>query len=89
MHDFADWLARRLGGPVVDQTGLTDRYDFELNIPRSDPDPGGGSKGNSDADHLDAGGWPLAARDVGLRLKSTKTNLNFLVVDHVERPSLN
>ncbi len=77
-----------LGRPVVDQTGLTGTCDFaiefvpELNgaIPvGSDftPDPNGPT-------------FDQAVREqLGLKLDSQKAPSEFLIIDHVERPSEN
>ncbi len=78
-----------LGRPMVDQTGLTGKFDFSLewaldvrgtNIPAgtdSQPDP-------------TAPTFEEALRDqLGIKLQSTKASVSVLVIDHVERPSEN
>jgi uncharacterized protein (TIGR03435 family) len=62
-----------LGGrPVVDRTGLTGIYEIDLDYSIL---PGG------DRELRDA------VQDLGLRLEEAKAPIDFLVVDHVERPS--
>ncbi len=78
----------RLDHPVVDQTGLSGRYDFsiefmpEANRPAApSPDTPADPQGPSFLDAL--------REQLGLKLQSTKAPLQILVVDHVERPSAN
>jgi uncharacterized protein (TIGR03435 family) len=64
-----------LGGrPVVDRTGLTGVYEIDLDYSIL---PGG------DRELRDA------VQELGLRLEEAKAPMDFLVVDHVERPSDN
>ena len=78
----------RLGRPVVDQTGLSGRFDFTL---QWTPEPNGPAQSGADAP-LDSPGTTFleALKDqLGMKLKSTKAPMDVLVVDHVERPSEN
>jgi uncharacterized protein (TIGR03435 family) len=94
MSEFAGFLQSRIvERPVVDQTGLTDRYDFQM---KWIPDP-------AQLAQLPPGAPPLpppdddAAPDVfaamqnqlGLKLESTKAPVDVLVIDKVEKPSEN
>lgn len=83
----------RLGQPVVNQTGLTGRYDFSLEWA---PEPGtygtGFGVASQDAQASDAQGLTFleAVKDqLGLKLRPGKAPLKALVVDHVQRPSPN
>ena len=77
--------------PVVDQTGLRDRYDFDL---RWTPDE---SQSYCPSDPARSRGDPNAAPDLytaiqeqlGLRLIRTKAPIQVMVIDHVETPSEN
>ncbi len=76
------------GRPIVDQTGLSGTFDFTLEFtPESNgPLPPGTNF------QPDASGPTLeeALREqLGLRLESSKTTIDILVLDHVERPSEN
>jgi uncharacterized protein (TIGR03435 family) len=74
--------AGRLPRPVVDQTGLDGRYDFTLEWTRESSDP----------THAEFQGttYQEAIQDqLGLKLKSAKTFMDTLVIDHVERPTEN
>jgi uncharacterized protein (TIGR03435 family) len=93
MTEFASLLQRAvLDKPVVDQTGLKEKYDFIL---KWTPDPG---------QLLGLGGTPPPAPDtgdappdlftalqqqLGLKLESARAPADVLVIDHVERPSEN
>ena len=81
----------RLDRPVVDQTGLTGRYDFTIEFA---PEPNGPAPAppNPDAPPPDPQGptFVIALREqLGLKLQASKAPLPILVVDHLERPSGN
>jgi len=78
----------RLDRPVVDQTGLSGRFDFSIQFV---PETGTPSTPSVDAP-LDApgSGFLEALREqLGLRLEATRAPMRVLVVDHVDRPSAN
>jgi uncharacterized protein (TIGR03435 family) len=82
-----------LDKPVLDQTGLTGKYDFTLKFT---PDPGqmsglGGPPPTPAAPDLDAPPDIFAAfqQQLGLKLESTRAPADVLVIDHVEKPSEN
>ena len=95
MQLVADFLGG-LGGnfglvsrPIVDQTGLTGRYDFTIEFaqpqrPNAEP--------AADAEQTAPAGPDLiqAAREqLGLQFKAGKAVVSMPVIDHVERPSEN
>jgi uncharacterized protein (TIGR03435 family) len=73
MDTLARTLTSRLGGPVMDQTGLAGGYVITLpgNIGN---DPNGSSPSTALHDEL------------GLRLESQKVKVEIIVINHVERP---
>jgi len=76
----------RLGGTIVDQTGLSGRFDFTLEYtPESRRPPTQDAQPDLPITTLEEA---LHAQ-LGLKLKATKAALRSLVVDHVERPSEN
>lgn len=82
-------LSRLLGRDVIDETGLTGRYDLSIEIARNDPaSPESGAGTDPDAP---AGPSIFAAieEQLGLKLKSEKATVSVLVIDKVERPSSN
>jgi uncharacterized protein (TIGR03435 family) len=73
---LASQLGGLLGVPVLDQTGLTGGYDFDL--PPSDPD-------NHD---ISAAVFDAMDR-LGLKLRRGRGPVDMLVIDHVEPPTEN
>jgi uncharacterized protein (TIGR03435 family) len=76
MEHFASTLGDQLRAPVIDATGLTGKYDFTLKwLPgdlRTDQDPGMSLEGS-------------LPQQLGLSLRKTRSQVDVLVVDHVER----
>ena len=85
-HCPVDRLAERLtrlveDRLVLDQTGLTGNYDFQLTaIPES--------RTRTGSDPIDIP-LPTALAHLGLRLQAQKAQIGILVVDRVEKPSEN
>jgi uncharacterized protein (TIGR03435 family) len=86
---FTQALSTQLGRPVIDKTGLTGHYAFNLTwSPDSEPSA-------SPADTVapaDVSGpsiFTAVQEQLGLKLVSTKGPVRVLVVDHIERPSNN
>jgi uncharacterized protein (TIGR03435 family) len=74
----------QLGCPVVDQTGLTGGYDFFLDYL---PDPPPGRELPADASGLN---FVEALRtQLGIKLIRQRSIIDFVIVDHIERPSAN
>jgi len=87
MDDFATLLQRALEQPVADQTGLTGRYDFDLEFTPDETLYGGAFK---DAEDASKPGLIAALQSqLGLKLNSTKGPVSALVIDHAERPTEN
>ena len=87
MDDFASLLQRALERPVVNQTGLTDRYDFDLEFTPDETLYDGAFKGAEDASK--PGLFAALQDQLGLKLSATKGPVSALVIDHAERPSEN
>jgi len=94
MAEFAEFLQSRiLERPVVDQTGLTDRYDFTIEwkpdmgqlAMMTAPNPPPQLPQNVE-DRPDLMG---AMRKLGLKLESGKTPVEVLVIDKVTKPTEN
>jgi uncharacterized protein (TIGR03435 family) len=82
-------LARPLGRPVLDRTGLTGNFDFTLKFATDRPGPDDTLNGqpmpNSDLPFL----FEAIQQQLGLKLESGKGPVEVIVIDHVERPSGN
>jgi uncharacterized protein (TIGR03435 family) len=89
MGDFASMLQRAvLDRPVVDKTGLTGRYDFDLEWAQDESQ----FNGEVAAAATDANAAPLFTaiqQQLGLRLVATRGAVDALIVDRAERPSAN
>jgi uncharacterized protein (TIGR03435 family) len=81
MTQFARTLDGGAGRPVIDKTGLTEKFDFHIEYTPDGAEP---------SDDPDAPPSVFTAlQQLGLKLDPTKGPRNFLVIDHVERPSEN
>jgi uncharacterized protein (TIGR03435 family) len=89
MSELASVMQRAaLDDPVLDQTGLTGRYDFDLEFT---PDEAvfGGAIGKGTDDSNKPGLFAAMQQQLGLKLEATRGLVDVLVIDHVERPSEN
>jgi uncharacterized protein (TIGR03435 family) len=77
-----------LDRPVVDRTGLSGRYDFDLEWTPDETQFGGTvPTGNPEPPKPDL--FSAIQQQLGLRLEATKGPIEALVIDRVERPSEN
>jgi uncharacterized protein (TIGR03435 family) len=89
MAQFASVLQRAiLDRPVVDQTGLTGQYDFNLEW-APDETQFDGNLPPGVPDHPEPDLFTAVQQQLGLRLEKTRGPALALVIDHVERPSAN
>jgi uncharacterized protein (TIGR03435 family) len=82
MAGLADQLARELGRPVVDKTGLTAVYDLKLewtpdDQPQGDAAPSEPAQGPSI--------FTALQEQLGLKLQTQEAPVEIIVVDHVDR----
>jgi uncharacterized protein (TIGR03435 family) len=93
MGEFAGLLQSTvLDRPVVDQTGLTEKYDFVLKwTPDAGQFVGLGGPPPQPTDPSDAPPDLFAAiqQQLGLKLSSTKASTDVIIIEHVEKPSEN
>jgi uncharacterized protein (TIGR03435 family) len=80
MEGFVMSLSSEVGRRVVNETGLTGKYDFAL---KWTPDE---ERGTADAGPSI---FTAVQEQLGLKLKSTKGPVDTIVVDHVAKPSPN
>jgi bla regulator protein BlaR1 len=77
------------GRPLIDKTGLSGRFDFTLEwAPESNSPPPSGSPA-APSDPPAPTSLEALREQLGLKLESTKSPVQVLVIDHVERPSDN
>jgi len=96
MKDFAGWMQNGvMDRPVVDQTGLTDRYDFPL---KWTPDESQFSAFKSvgaivpqptDDPNAPPSLYTALQEQLGLKMAPAKAPDDVVVIDHVEKPSAN
>jgi uncharacterized protein (TIGR03435 family) len=89
MSQFASMLQRSvLDRPVVDQTGLRGRFDFDLEW-TPDESQFGGKLPPPPTESPKASLFAALRQQLGLRLDATKGPMDVLVIDRVARPSEN
>ncbi|WP_254060112.1 TIGR03435 family protein [Granulicella sp. L56] len=89
MGDFTSLLQRALlDRPVVDKTGLTGKYDFDLEW-APDNSQFGGDIAAASPDAPSPPFFTAVQQQLGLRLVATKGPVDALVVDKAERPTDN
>jgi len=96
MADFASWMQSGvMDRPVVDQTGLTDRYDFQLKWTPDDSQfaqfrtAGATAPSPSDDPNAPPSLYTALQEQLGLKMRPGKVPDDIIVIDHVERPSPN
>ena len=96
MADFAKWMQSGvMDRPVVDQTGLTDRYDFELKW-TPDESQFGQFRGTGvtvqppkDEANAPPGLYTAIQEQLGLKMGPAKVPDDVIVIDHADKPSAN
>lgn len=78
MSALAAALCSPLGRPILDKTGLTGKYDLELQFAREDVQV-----------ETSAPSIFTAIQELGLKLEAGKGPVEVIVIDHLERPSGN
>jgi uncharacterized protein (TIGR03435 family) len=90
MYVIANLLSNMLGRAVINNTGLTGKYDVNLQpIPDSlqlQPDA---ADSLTQADVLNLAIIEAVEKQLGLKIVSTKAPGEVLVIDHIEHPSAN
>ena len=94
LGDLANWLTgySEMGGrTVVDQTGLTQQYDFVLNWTRERAFSNGEQNGESETPASVGGPALFTAlqEQLGLKLVNTRGPVEIIIVDSIERPTEN
>ena len=84
MQEFANYIADPLRTPVVNKTGLDGRYDFAIDFTNYLPEDA-----NTVRPNVISVMKAAMEGELGLKLEPTKTSVEIMVVDHVEKPSAN
>ncbi|HTW80427.1 MAG TPA: M56 and DUF3738 domain-containing protein [Terracidiphilus sp.] len=95
---LAHALSGQVGRTIIDKTGLTGKYDFSLhftpeNMPlRMGPGPDGGHPGADAPPPPDTTGpdiFTAIQEQLGLKLVSEKGPVDVIVIDRIDKPSVN
>jgi uncharacterized protein (TIGR03435 family) len=90
MSILVSQLSQQLGRSVIDKTGLTGQYDFDLKwTPEFGQSQGGPADAGPPPDSPGPSIFTALQEQLGLKLESTKSQVDVLVVDHAEQPSEN
>ncbi|HET9402513.1 MAG TPA: TIGR03435 family protein [Candidatus Acidoferrales bacterium] len=92
LGNLVGMLSNSLGRIVIDKTGLTGRYDFDLNWTSDDHVALAPSGGDASLAVSDASGPSLVTaiqEQLGLKLETGKGPVEIIVIERVERPSDN
>jgi uncharacterized protein (TIGR03435 family) len=87
MARLAQTLSASVGRPVFDRTGLAGEYDVKLEGAGvgMTPKPGAGSTDDGGASSV----FTTIQEQLGLKLDSAKEPVEFLTIEHVDKPSAN
>jgi uncharacterized protein (TIGR03435 family) len=83
MQEVAQGLSFFLDRPVVDRTGLSGKFDFEMEYEADRDNPSLGEQTRGPAM------FTAFQEQAGLRLESTRAPVEVIVVDSIQRPSAN
>lgn len=83
MQELVDLYAKFMDRPVIDRTGLKDRYDFTMDYEANPDAPG------PFAELTGPGLFQALEEQLGLKWEATKGTVEILVIDHAERPTEN
>jgi uncharacterized protein (TIGR03435 family) len=78
-----------LDRPVVDETGLSARYDFDLEFTPDETEFGGAFAGRQNTDSDKPGLYTAMQEQLGLKLEATSGPVEILAIDHIEQPTPN
>ncbi len=78
-----------LDRPVLDQTGITGRYDFKITFMPDDSLFGGHGPAPPASDNPAPNFFTAIQEQVGLKLDAVKAPTDVMVIDHVGKPSEN
>lgn len=82
---FASALARMLGHPVADETGLTAMYEVKVEWTPDQTSPATNADGQTAAPEPGLSLLTAVNDQLGLRLHTRKVSADFVVIDHMER----
>jgi uncharacterized protein (TIGR03435 family) len=87
MRNLARFFGGKLGLIMVDETGLTGRYDLKVDWKIDTDRPAADFPGADPREPLRAAAFEALETQLGLKAVSKKVTLEMLVIDHVEKAS--
>jgi bla regulator protein BlaR1 len=87
MANLSDVLGSHVRRTVIDKTGIRGAFDFHMDLPMPPPPDQHGADDPGATDPL--GAVMDSLKKLGLKLEPVKGTAEFVVIDHVERPSEN
>jgi uncharacterized protein (TIGR03435 family) len=85
MAELAEQLSNMLDRPVIDKTGISGSFDFELEYSEAVTQPDRNPVPESGAADI----FAAIQEQLGLKLETSKAPINVLVVDKIEKPTEN
>ncbi len=91
ISNLVNMLSMQVGQQVVDRTGLKGTYQFtlqfapQMGLGGMPPPPGAEASSNSDEPSI----FTALQEQLGLKLESTKGQIDTITIDHIEEPSEN
>ncbi len=91
LKEYADIVlqGRLLDRPVLDQTGISGKYDFKITFMPDDSVFGGHGPPPPTSDNPAPNFFTAIQEQLGLKLDAVKAPADVMVIDHVEKPSEN
>jgi uncharacterized protein (TIGR03435 family) len=90
LAEYAQFLSGMTFRPVLDKTGIPGRFDYHLEFVPDDTTPGMMAQPLPPADPSQGPSMFTAIQEqLGLKLEPAKAMREYIVIDHVERPSEN
>lgn len=93
MEEFAQLMQGTLDRPVIDQTGLKDRYDLKLNWTPDESQFGGRVPPSNTDNGANGDTFPplftAIQEQLGLKLDATKAPVKVMVIENIQKPSAN
>jgi uncharacterized protein (TIGR03435 family) len=90
---FTNLLSQRLDRTVIDKTNLAGRFDIRLqwtpDLGENPRSPTGDLIQATQGDASDPSIFVAIQEQLGLKLEATEGPVEFLIIDHVEKPSEN
>jgi uncharacterized protein (TIGR03435 family) len=87
--DLTEILARYVGRVVLDRTGMRGNFTIELSFSAEDSSSSPGTTKDSRIDDRGPSVFTALRDQLGLELKSGRSQVDVLVIDHVEKPTEN